>query len=41
VNPIVAILLGHFLGGEVITARTLEGAAIVILSVALTLRPAK
>ena len=38
VNPVVAIALGHFLGGEVVTARTLEGAALVILSVAITLR---
>jgi drug/metabolite transporter (DMT)-like permease len=38
VNPIVAVALGYFVAGEVITVRMLVGAAIVILSVFLILR---
>jgi drug/metabolite transporter (DMT)-like permease len=38
VNPIVAVALGYFVAGEVITVRMLIGAAIVILSVFLILR---
>ena len=39
VNPIVAVALGYFLAGEVITLRTLIGTALVITSVFLILRP--
>jgi drug/metabolite transporter (DMT)-like permease len=39
VNPIVAVALGYFVGGEVITLRTLAGTALVIASVFLILRP--
>ena len=35
VNPIIAVLLGWALGGEVVTARMLMGAAIVLASVLL------
>jgi drug/metabolite transporter (DMT)-like permease len=35
VNPLVAILLGYFIGRETITARILFAAALVICSVAL------
>jgi drug/metabolite transporter (DMT)-like permease len=35
VNPLVAILLGYFFGREIITARTLLAAALVVGSVAL------
>jgi len=38
VNPIVAIALGYFLAHEPITLRTLAGSALVLISVALTLR---
>lgn len=37
VNPVVALALGYFLGGEVITVRTLVGAGLVVGSVVLTL----
>lgn len=33
VNPVVAVALGHFLGGEVLDARTVLGTALVLLSV--------
>ena len=33
VNPVVAVVLGHFLGGEVLNARTVLGTAFVLLSV--------
>jgi drug/metabolite transporter (DMT)-like permease len=39
VNPIVAVALGYFVAGEVITLRTLAGTALVITSVFLILRP--
>lgn len=39
VNPIVAIALGYFIAGETITLRTLAGAALVLISVFLILRP--
>jgi drug/metabolite transporter (DMT)-like permease len=39
VNPIVAVALGYFVGGEAITLRTLAGTAVVIASVFLILRP--
>jgi drug/metabolite transporter (DMT)-like permease len=35
VNPLVAILLGHFMAGEVLTARILIAAAVIVGSVAL------
>jgi drug/metabolite transporter (DMT)-like permease len=38
VNPIVAVALGYFAAGEVITLRTLAGTALVIASVFLILR---
>jgi drug/metabolite transporter (DMT)-like permease len=41
VNPIVAVALGYFLGGETITLRTLAGTALVVASVVLILRPIK
>jgi drug/metabolite transporter (DMT)-like permease len=41
VNPIVAVALGYFVAGEVITLRTLAGTALVITSVFLILRPGK
>jgi drug/metabolite transporter (DMT)-like permease len=41
VNPIVAVGLGYFLANEPVTARTLAGTALVLLSVFLILRPAK
>ncbi len=41
VNPIVAVALGYFLAAEPVTARTLAGTALVLLSVFLILLPAK
>jgi drug/metabolite transporter (DMT)-like permease len=41
VNPIVAVALGYFVAGEIITVRMLIGAAIVIVSVFLILRKDK
>lgn len=41
VNPIVAVALGYFVAGEVVTLRTVAGAALVITSVFLILRPSK
>jgi drug/metabolite transporter (DMT)-like permease len=38
VNPIVAVALGYFVAGEVITVRTLAGTLLVIASVFLILR---
>ena len=38
VNPVVAVALGYFLGGETITTRTLLGTALVLASVILILR---
>ena len=38
VNPIVAVALGYFIAGEVITWKTVLGAALVLASVAVTLR---
>jgi drug/metabolite transporter (DMT)-like permease len=37
VNPVVAIALGYFIGGEQITMRTLAGAVLVVGSVVLTM----
>jgi drug/metabolite transporter (DMT)-like permease len=41
VNPIVAVALGYFVAGEVITLRTLLGTVLVITSVFLILRSGK
>jgi drug/metabolite transporter (DMT)-like permease len=41
VNPVVAVALGYFVAGEVITSRTLVGAALVLTSVFLILRKEK
>jgi drug/metabolite transporter (DMT)-like permease len=42
VNPVVAVLVGHFLGGETIGARTLCGALMVLVSVVvITTTPAR
>ncbi len=38
VNPVVAVALGYFVAGEMITPRMLLGAAIVLVSVFLILR---
>lgn len=38
VNPIVAVALGYFIAGEVITGRILAGTALVLISVFLILR---
>jgi drug/metabolite transporter (DMT)-like permease len=40
VNPVVAVALGYFLGGEAVGPRTLVGAALVLVSViAITTTP--
>lgn len=41
VNPIVALGVGHFLGGEILTGRTLAGTGLVVVSVSLILRAKK
>jgi drug/metabolite transporter (DMT)-like permease len=42
VNPVVAVLVGHFLGGETIGARTLFGTLMVLVSViVITTTPAR
>lgn len=42
VNPVVAVILGHFLGGEAVGSRTLLGTLLVLASVVvLTRMPAK
>ncbi|HEV2470924.1 MAG TPA: EamA family transporter [Candidatus Sulfotelmatobacter sp.] len=33
VNPVVAVLVGHFFGGEALSARAIAGAALVLVSV--------
>jgi drug/metabolite transporter (DMT)-like permease len=38
VNPVVALLLGHWYGSEALGARTVAGAALVLLSVAVVMR---
>ncbi len=38
VNPIVAVALGYFLGGEQLTVRMLTASALILMSVFLTLR---
>jgi drug/metabolite transporter (DMT)-like permease len=35
VNPVVAVLVGYFLGGEALGARTILGALFVLVSVAM------
>jgi len=42
VNPVVAVLVGYFLGGEAINARTIVGTALVLVSViVITTMPSK
>ena len=42
VNPVVAVLLGYFLGGEALGLRTVLGTVFVLISVlAITMTPAK
>jgi len=41
VNPVVAVALGYFVAGEIITTRTLIGTALVLASVVLILRKEK
>jgi len=42
VNPVVAVLVGYFLGGEALALRTIVGAAFVLISVlAITTTPAE
>jgi drug/metabolite transporter (DMT)-like permease len=42
VNPVVAVLVGYFLGGEAIGPRTIVGTALVLVSViVITTTPAK
>ncbi len=41
VNPVVAVALGYFVAGEVVTTRTLIGTGLVLASVALILRKEK
>jgi drug/metabolite transporter (DMT)-like permease len=41
VNPVVAVALGYFVAGEIITVRTLIGSALVLGSVVLILRKEK
>jgi drug/metabolite transporter (DMT)-like permease len=41
VNPVVAVALGYFVGGEIITTGTLVGTALVLASVVLILRQEK
>lgn len=41
INPVVAVALGYFAAGEVVTARTLAGTALVLVSVFLILSRGK
>ena len=42
VNPVVAVLVGYFLGGEPLALRTIAGTALILISVlAITTMPAK
>ena len=42
VNPVIAVLLGYFLGGETLGARTVFGTLLVLVSVVvITTTPAK
>jgi drug/metabolite transporter (DMT)-like permease len=38
VNPIVAVALGYFFAGELVTMRTLAGTVLVLISVFMILR---
>jgi drug/metabolite transporter (DMT)-like permease len=38
VNPVVALILGHWFGNEALGVRTILGAALVLLSVVVALR---
>jgi hypothetical protein len=37
VNPVVAIVLGHFAAGEIITGRSIAASALILVSVFLLL----
>jgi drug/metabolite transporter (DMT)-like permease len=39
VNPVVAIVIGHFAAGEIITGRSVAAAALIVVSVFLLLSP--
>jgi drug/metabolite transporter (DMT)-like permease len=42
VNPVVAVLVGYFLGGETLGARTILGSLLVLISViVITTMPCK
>jgi drug/metabolite transporter (DMT)-like permease len=45
VNPVIAVFLGHAVAGEQVTLRTISGAAIIVVAVAIVIlfsnRPAK
>jgi drug/metabolite transporter (DMT)-like permease len=41
INPVVAVALGYFFAGEVVTTRMLMGTALIVVSVALILRKEK
>jgi drug/metabolite transporter (DMT)-like permease len=41
VNPVVALLLGYWLGNEALGMRTLAGAALILLSVVIVVRDSK
>ena len=41
INPVVAVALGYFVAGEIVTTRTLLGTVLVLLSVFLILRKQK
>jgi len=41
VNPVVALAIGYWLGGEALTSRTLAGSALVLVAVASLLRSAR
>jgi len=42
VNPVVAVALGYFVGGEAVGLRTLMGALLIVISViAITTTPSK
>jgi drug/metabolite transporter (DMT)-like permease len=38
VNPVVALLIGHWFGNEALGVRTVAGAALVLLSVVVVMR---
>jgi drug/metabolite transporter (DMT)-like permease len=41
INPVVAVALGYFFAGEVVTVRMLLGTALIVASVALILMKGK